>query len=73
MAARHVDWPRHIEELETQGYTVGDNLKMVSLGQGQGPIAERLMAEGQAKGNWVRIASNAAAAPLSAKGPVTDP
>ena len=26
---------------------------MVSLGQGQGPIAERLMAEGTAKGNWV--------------------
>jgi len=36
-----------------QGYTVGDNLKMVSLGQGQGPIAERLMAEGTARGNWV--------------------
>ena len=36
-----------------QGYTVGDNLKMVSLGQGQGPIAERLMAEGTSKGNWV--------------------
>ena len=26
---------------------------MVSLGQGQGPIAERLMAEGREKGNWV--------------------
>ena len=38
---------------KTQGYTVGDNLKMVSLGQGQGPIAERLMAEGYAKGHWV--------------------
>ena len=38
---------------KTQGYTQGDNLKMVSLGQGQGPIAERLMAEGTAKGNWV--------------------
>ena len=36
-----------------QGYTQGDNLKMVSLGQGQGPIAERLMAEATAKGNWV--------------------
>ena len=36
-----------------QGFTPGDNLKMVSLGQGQGPIAERLMAEGTAKGNWV--------------------
>ena len=34
-------------------YSVGDNLKMVSLGQGQGPIAERLMAEGQGKGYWV--------------------
>ena len=39
------------------GYTVGDNLKMVSLGQGQGPIAERLMAEGTAKGNWVVLQS----------------
>ena len=38
---------------KSQGYTQGDNLKMVSLGQGQGPIAERLMAEGTAKGNWV--------------------
>jgi len=38
---------------KTQGYTQGDNLKMVSLGQGQGPIAERLMAEGTAKGHWV--------------------
>jgi len=36
-----------------EGYSVGDNLKMVSLGQGQGPIAERLMAEGTSKGNWV--------------------
>ena len=36
-----------------QGFTQGDNLKMVSLGQGQGPIAERLMNEGQAKGHWV--------------------
>ena len=38
---------------KTQGYTVGDNLKMVSLGQGQGPIAERLMKEGYSKGHWV--------------------
>ena len=37
-----------------QGYTQGDNLKMVSLGQGQGPIAERLMSEGTSKGHWVR-------------------
>jgi len=36
-----------------QGFIQGDNLKLVSLGQGQGPIAERLMAEGQQKGNWV--------------------
>lgn len=36
-----------------QGFVQGDNLKLVSLGQGQGPIAERLMAEGQQKGNWV--------------------
>ena len=38
---------------KSQGYTQGDNLKMVSLGQGQGPIAERLMAEGTQKGHWV--------------------
>jgi len=38
---------------KTQGYTQGDNLKMVSLGQGQGPIAQRLMSEGTAKGHWV--------------------
>jgi len=38
---------------KSQGYTQGDNLKMVSLGQGQGPIAERLMSDGTAKGHWV--------------------
>eukprot|EP01046_Picozoa_sp_COSAG06_P072566 COSAG06_NODE_21290_length_762_cov_1.185520_1_plen_106_part_10 len=31
MAARHVDWPRHIEELETQGYTVVDDVFPLSL------------------------------------------
>ena len=31
----------------------GDNLNLVSLGQGQGPIAERLMTDGRQKGNWV--------------------
>ena len=31
---------------------------MVSLGQGQGPIAERLMADGTAKGHWVRLQSH---------------
>ena len=36
-----------------QGYETGSNLKMVSLGQGQGPIAERLISEGKAAGHWV--------------------
>jgi len=36
-----------------KGYETGDNLKMVSLGQGQGPIAERLIAEGRVQGHWV--------------------
>eukprot|EP00965_Chrysotila_dentata_P103920 3431703-Pleurochrysis_carterae.AAC.1 len=36
-----------------QGYRAGENLKLVSLGQGQGPIAERLMSEGAAAGHWV--------------------
>jgi dynein heavy chain len=36
-----------------QGYRAGENLKLVSLGQGQGPIAERLVAEGLAAGHWV--------------------
>jgi len=36
-----------------QGYRAGDNLKLVSLGQGQGPIAERLVAEGIPQGHWV--------------------
>ena len=31
---------------------------MVSLGQGQGPIAERLMSDGTAKGHWVRLQSH---------------
>ena len=38
---------------KTQGFTQGDNLKMVSLGQGQGPIAEKLMEDGTKKGHWV--------------------
>ena len=35
------------------GYETGSNLKMVSLGQGQGPIAERLISEGKGVGHWV--------------------
>ncbi len=31
----------------------GPSLKIVSLGQGQGPIAERLMEEGRSAGHWV--------------------
>jgi len=36
-----------------QGYRAGENLKLVSLGQGQGPIAERLVKEGISAGHWV--------------------
>jgi len=36
-----------------QGYRPGENLKLVSLGQGQGPIAEKLVSEGLVAGHWV--------------------
>ena len=38
---------------KAQGFVAGETLKMVSLGQGQGPIAEKLITEGREKGHWV--------------------
>lgn len=37
---------------EKQGMP-GERLNMVSLGQGQGPVAETLVALGSMEGNWV--------------------
>ena len=38
---------------ETQGYEVGDSLHVISLGQGQGPVAEAAIAAGRIAGHWV--------------------
>lgn len=38
---------------EKQGMKAGDRLHMVSLGQGQGPVAETLVALAAADGDWV--------------------
>ncbi|KAG1679671.1 hypothetical protein FOA52_006190 [Chlamydomonas sp. UWO 241] len=38
---------------ERKGWTPGERLHMISLGQGQGPIAEMLMAQAAAAGDWV--------------------
>eukprot|EP00501_MAST-03F_sp_TOSAG23-6_P001833 GSMAST32.ASY1.ANO1.1911.1 assembled CDS len=38
---------------KSKGKDGPDNLKIVSLGQGQGPIAESLMESGRDAGNWV--------------------
>lgn len=40
-----------IELAKSKG--LGDKLKVISLGQGQGKIASRLIDEGQKTGNWV--------------------
>jgi dynein heavy chain len=40
-----------IELAKSRG--LGDKLKVLSLGQGQGKIASRLIDEGQKTGNWV--------------------
>jgi dynein heavy chain, axonemal len=32
---------------------MGERLKIISLGQGQGKIAEKLVAQGQQTGDWV--------------------
>jgi dynein heavy chain len=43
-----------VQLAETKGKSVTDGtLKIISLGQGQGPIAERLMAQGRKRGDWV--------------------
>ena len=38
---------------EKQGMQAGERLHMVSLGQGQGPVAETLVALATMEGNWV--------------------
>lgn len=38
---------------KAQGYELGSNLHLISLGQGQGPIAERLMDQTRADGGWL--------------------
>jgi len=38
---------------ERKGWAPGDRLHMISLGQGQGPIAEMLMQQAAHKGDWV--------------------
>jgi dynein heavy chain len=38
---------------EKKGWTPGERLHMISLGQGQGPIAEMLMAQAAVAGDWV--------------------
>ena len=38
---------------EKQGMKAGEGLHMVSLGQGQGPVAETLVALAAADGHWV--------------------
>jgi dynein heavy chain len=38
---------------KAQGYELGSNLHLISLGQGQGPIAERLMDQTRAEGGWL--------------------
>ena len=38
---------------QKQGMKAGERLHMVSLGQGQGPVAETLVALAAADGDWV--------------------
>ena len=38
---------------EKKGWIPGERLHMISLGQGQGPIAEMLMSQAQKNGDWV--------------------
>jgi len=38
---------------EKKGYIAGERLHMISLGQGQGPIAEGLITKGAKSGDWV--------------------
>jgi hypothetical protein len=38
---------------KAQGYELGSNLHLISLGQGQGPIAERLMDQTRSDGGWL--------------------
>lgn len=38
---------------EKQGMKAGERLHMVSLGQGQGPVAETLVALATTEGDWV--------------------
>lgn len=40
---------------EKQGMKAGERLHMVSLGQGQGPVAETLVALAAADGDWVYL------------------
>lgn len=38
---------------ERKGWTVGQRLHMISLGQGQGVIAENMMKQAASTGDWV--------------------
>jgi dynein heavy chain len=38
---------------ERHGYSHGERLHLISLGQGQGPFAEALMAQAAKAGHWV--------------------
>lgn len=40
---------------ESKGFIMGDRLRNISLGDKQGPKAERLINEGMEKGNWVML------------------
>jgi dynein heavy chain len=38
---------------DKRGWVLGERLHMISLGQGQGPIAEMLIAQAARAGDWV--------------------
>ena len=41
-----------IEKL-AKSMMISDNLKTLSLGQGQGPLAEKMITEGTKSGHWI--------------------